>query len=43
MDVRRRWFLAALGLYLAWGVALAAMALTSGREPPPRPAPTAPR
>ncbi len=35
----RRRFLAALGLYLIWVGALAAMALTSAERPPGRPVP----
>lgn len=35
MDVRRRRFAAALTLFILWVVALGAMAVLSGRKPPP--------
>ncbi|MGE3821239.1 MAG: hypothetical protein AB7I30_17635 [Isosphaeraceae bacterium] len=43
MDVRetnptdRRWFLLALGVYLAWVVALGVLAVVSGQKPVERP------
>jgi hypothetical protein len=44
MDARRKWFLAALGLFVAWVVALGVMALLSARTPrAARPAPPAGR
>ena len=36
MDGRRRRFLAALGLFLAWVAGLGAMALWTSRKPPAR-------
>jgi hypothetical protein len=38
MDVRRKWFLAALGLFLAWITALGVLAALSARTPRQAPA-----
>lgn len=35
---RRRWFVAALALFLAWVAVLGALAMLSGRRPPDPPA-----